>query len=173
MRRLPARTLPLAGMAIALWAQSAAPPEKPFTPKPPPEQPLPFSHKTHVAAGVRCLDCHTIKTPGDHAGIPAEAVCMGCHATVKADSPAIRKLAAYAGERERVPWVRIYKLPKMVYFSHQIHYKESGVDCAVCHGEVAEREALGQEKSVAMADCMRCHDQHKAPNGCDVCHDAH
>jgi glucose dehydrogenase len=30
-----------------------------------------------------------------------------------------------------------------------------------------------QEKSTAMAECMKCHDQYKAPNGCDLCHDSH
>jgi Cytochrome c7 and related cytochrome c len=162
MRNVPFAAVLLAGAA---WAQ--------FVPKAPPEQPIAFNHKVHVGLGVKCMDCHTIKAPGDFAGYPSEAACMGCHLTVKADSPAIQKLAAFAKEKKHVPWVRIYKLPKIVYFSHEVHHKQAGVDCAVCHGPVAEREAIGQEKSVAMADCMKCHDQYKASNKCDLCHDSH
>jgi hypothetical protein len=151
---------------MTAWAQQ-------FTPKPPPEQPIAFSHKTHAAAAIKCLDCHAIKAPGDRAGYPGEATCMGCHLTIKKDSSAIRKLADFAKQRTPVPWVRVYKLPKTVYFSHETHHKQAGVDCAVCHGPVAAREAIGQEKSIAMADCMKCHDQYKASNKCDLCHDSH
>jgi hypothetical protein len=160
-------------VTAAVWGQSAIPPAKPFTPKEPPGQPIAFSHKKHAALGIKCLDCHTIKPPGDLAGYPGEATCMGCHLTIKQDTPAIRKLAAFAREKQPLPWVRIYKLPKIVYFSHEVHHKQAGVACEVCHGPVSEREAIGQEKSVAMADCMKCHDQYKASNKCDLCHDSH
>jgi hypothetical protein len=167
------RILAVVLSGAALWAQPAMPPPKPFTPSPAPEQPIPFSHKTHAGASLKCLDCHAIRPPGDRAGLPTEAVCMGCHATIKKDSPPIAKLAGYARRKTPVPWVRIYKLPKMVYFSHQVHHNQAGVDCAVCHGPVAERAALGQEKSIAMVECMKCHDQYKASNKCDLCHDSH
>jgi hypothetical protein len=70
-----------------------------------------------------------------------------------------------------VPWVRVYKLPRTIYFSHAVHVKKT--DCAVCHGPVAARDSLGQEKSIAMADCMKCHDQRGASNDCNLCHDSH
>jgi hypothetical protein len=146
-------------MSVAAWAQA-------------PVQPIPFSHKIHSGVGIKCLDCHAIKPPGDRAGFPAEAICMSCHLTIKKDSPAIRKLADFAKQKRPVPWVRVYKLPKTVYFSHEVHYKQAGADCTVCHGPIGEREALGQEKSMAMVDCMKCHDQYKASNKCDLCHDS-
>jgi Cytochrome c7 and related cytochrome c len=153
----------------AFWAQVAA--RKPFEPKAPPVQPVPFSHKTHTAAAVKCLDCHAIRTPGDHAGYPPESACMGCHLSIKKDSEAIQKLAGFAAQKKPVPWVQVYELPRQVYFSHEVHYKKAKVECSVCHGPVAEREALGQEKSIAMADCMACHDRYKASNDCNLCHD--
>ena len=159
--------------AAAAWSQAVIPGPKPFTPKAPPEQPIAFSHKVHATQAVKCLDCHTIRPPGDLAGYPSEAACMGCHLSIKKNSPDIRKLAASAKERKRIPWVRIYRLPKTVYFSHEAHHKQAGVACAICHGPVSERDALGQEKSIAMADCMSCHDQYKASNKCDLCHDSH
>lgn len=158
-------------VAAAAWAQSSAPATVP--PKTPPAQPIPFNHKTHAAAGLTCLGCHTIAAPGDLAGFPGAAFCLGCHDTVKKDSTAIQTLKAFAGERKPIPWVRIYKLPGFVYFSHQVHHKQGHVACEVCHGPVADRDIVVREKSVAMADCMKCHDQYKAPNGCDLCHDSH
>ena len=162
----------LVSLSLCLWGQKTE--VTPFQPKAPPAQPVPFSHKTHVAtAAAKCVDCHTIRPPGDAAGIPAVSVCMGCHASIKADSEAIQKLAGFAARKTTVPWVRVYQLPRTVYFSHEVHAKKAKVECAVCHGPVAERDALGQEKSIAMAACMACHDRFNASNDCNLCHDSH
>ena len=166
--------------AIALLIAAALTAQKPppagveeQLPKPPPEQPIPFSHKTHVAkAGVKCLDCHPIREPGFQAGIPREAVCMGCHASVKKESPHIQKLAALADAKQPVPWVRIYQVPDFVWFSHQSHATEKKIECVTCHGPVAERDALGKEKPTNMFGCVRCHDERGASKGCDLCHNA-
>jgi len=155
-----------------LHAQKPVPPaveEK--LPLPPPEQPLPFSHKTHVGqAAVKCHDCHSIKEPGFQAGYPKETVCMGCHMTIKKESPAIQKLAALAKAKTPAPWVKIYSVPVYVWFSHAIHVNEAKLECAGCHGAVAERDVLFKEKPTNMFSCMACHSQHGANNGCDVCH---
>jgi Cytochrome c7 and related cytochrome c/Class III cytochrome C family len=158
-------------VASAAWAQSSTPAA--ISSKAAPTQPIPFNHKAHAAAGLTCLGCHAIAAPGDLAGLPAATFCMGCHETVKKDSPAIQSLKAFANDRKPIPWVRVYKLPGFVYFSHQVHYKKARIECAVCHGPVAERSMIAQEKSTAMVDCMKCHDQYKAPNGCELCHDSH
>ena len=144
-----------------------------FVPKTPPAQPVPFSHRQHSATGIKCVDCHSIRSPGDAAGFPNEARCMGCHATIKTDSPAIQKVAEAARLRRPLSWVRVYRLPKTVYFSHEVHYRKAGADCAICHGPVSQRDAIGLEKSIAMPDCMSCHDRYKASNDCNLCHDSH
>jgi hypothetical protein len=158
-------------VVAAAWAQSSTPAA--ISSKAAPVQPIPFNHKVHTAAGLTCLGCHTIKTPGDLAGFPPATFCMGCHETVKTDSPAIQTLKTFAAGQKPIPWLRVYKLPGFVYFSHQVHNKRARIECAVCHGPVAERSVIAQEKSTAMVDCMKCHDQYKAPNGCDLCHDSH
>jgi hypothetical protein len=157
----------LVAATVMLSAQSSAPVKAPAA------QPIPFSHKTHVAVGLTCLSCHRIAAPGDLAGFPDPAFCMGCHDTIKKDSPAIQTLKSFATDKKAIPWVRIYKLPGFVYFSHQVHHKQAQVECAACHGPVEDRNVIVLEKSTAMAECMKCHDQRKAPNGCDVCHDSH
>jgi hypothetical protein len=96
---------------------------------------------------------------------------MGCHTNVKTDSAAIQKLAAYASTKKPVPWVRLYRIPDYVSFSHAVHHKEADIGCDICHGRVAAREVLSKEKAISMASCMECHASRKAPNACNVCHD--
>ena len=81
------------------------------------QQPVPYSHKTHLALGLKCNSCHRNPDPGEVMGFPSESLCMSCHRTVKADSPNIQKVAAGAREKQPIPWVRVYELPKYVYFS--------------------------------------------------------
>jgi hypothetical protein len=138
---------------------------------PAPPQPIPFSHKKHVALGVKCLDCHPIRQPGFAAGFPKEATCMGCHLTMKTDSPSIQKLAEFNKAKKPVPWVKVYRVPDYVWFSHEVHHREAKLECAECHGPVAQRDVIAKEKSTSMNACMDCHRQKNASNECDVCHD--
>ena len=132
------------------------------------EQPIPYSHKKHVAMGLECKGCHTMPGKGEAATFPAEATCMHCHETVKKDSEAIRKLTEYAMKKERVPWVRVYKLPEYVWFSHKVH--TAVVKCGECHGDVGARDVVVKEKPIDMNSCMSCHDKHEASNECNLCH---
>lgn len=157
--------------AVMLIAQPAAYKAKEEKlPGDPVRQPIAYSHKTHVALGLKCTNCHTMPGEGVAATYPAEATCMGCHSTIKTESPEIQKLAAFAAKKERVPWQRVYRVPDIVWFNHAVHAKEAKIECSACHGEVAKRDVLFQEKSIAMPSCMACHAEHGAPNGCDVCH---
>lgn len=165
------RLLVLTFAAAAFAQRPAPPPVDEKLPLPPPQQPLPFSHKTHVSkASLKCQDCHKIEGEGFQAGIPKESFCMGCHVAVRKESPEIQKLAALFKEKKPAPWVRIYKVPDMVWFSHQVHAKEKGFPCDNCHGPVHERDTLFKEKPTNMTSCMACHAVHKASNGCDFCH---
>ncbi|HWB85192.1 MAG TPA: cytochrome c3 family protein [Bryobacteraceae bacterium] len=136
-------------------------------------QPIPFSHKTHAATGAKCVDCHAINKPGFTAGFPPEAACMGCHLTIKKDSPAIQKLAEYYKKKQPVPWVVVYQVPDFVWFSHDLHYREAHIQCEECHGPVAQRDVITKEKPTTMNACVACHEQHKASTDCGVCHDIH
>ncbi len=48
-----------------------------------PEQPIKFSHVTHVKQnGIDCKYCHSTAEKSRHAGIPSSNVCMNCHKAV-------------------------------------------------------------------------------------------
>ena len=102
--------------------------------------------------------------------ITPPATCMACHATIKADSPAVQKLSALAKESREIRWVRVYEIPAYVYFSHRAH-AQSGNTCAECHGQVAEREQLYREGDITMGGCMNCHREKKASLDCSYCHE--
>lgn len=133
-------------------------------------QPIAYSHKTHLALGLKCAGCHTMPGDGFAATYPKESTCMGCHTSIKKESVEIQKLAAFAAKSAPVPWARVYRLPDIVWFNHSLHVKVANTECSVCHGEVEKRDVLFQEKSMSMESCMTCHAKQKAPNGCDVCH---
>jgi len=135
------------------------------------QQPLPFSHKTHAGAGLRCADCHTLAAPGRQAGLPPASRCMACHRTIKAESPHIALLAGYERNKKPVPWRRLYRLADYVFFSHRRHHVGGGIACETCHGPVASRDVLARETDLSMKACMDCHDQTSASNECHVCHD--
>lgn len=135
-----------------------------------PMQPIAFSHKLHVAtAGMKCDDCHQISADGKQMQIPNVATCMTCHQTVMTTSPEIQKLARLEKESQQVSWVRVYQLPPFVFFSHQKHI-DAKVDCAVCHGDVRNQNAMSQEKDISMASCVNCHQLRKASISCGLCH---
>jgi hypothetical protein len=139
-------------------------------PAEPPAQPIPYSHKQHIALGLKCKDCHTNADPGELMGIPASSKCMTCHTTIKKDSPDIQKLAASDREKKPIYWVRVYQIPSFVYFNHRTHL-ESGAQCETCHGKVSERDRLFRETDISMGGCMKCHHANKASNACNYCHE--
>jgi Cytochrome c7 and related cytochrome c/Class III cytochrome C family len=138
---------------------------------PAPVQPLPFSHKIHVAQGLKCKECHEMPDPGDHAGFPAVSKCMTCHMTIAKDRAAIVKLAKFAKRRESIPWKQVYRLPDYVAFSHKTHVEKAPGGCETCHGPIQERDAIRKEKSIAMGACVDCHKNRGASVACDYCHE--
>ncbi len=166
----------LRAFCVLLFACAGAAQQEP---RPPvgaaPEQPLPFSHRAHVggAAALKCAECHQTATTASQAGMPTADFCMRCHVAVKKDSAAVAKLARYQKEKQAIEWVRVYQLPRFVYFSHRRHHTKAQIGCEACHGEVATQDVVSKVKSIAMVACQACHDARKANNNCDACHDPH
>jgi hypothetical protein len=154
-----------ASLALRAQAPSSAQPEPPA-----PVQPLPYSHKTHLALGLTCKVCHVNPEAGKLMTYPAATACMTCHATVAADRPAIQKLAAAAASGAAIPWVRVYQVPDYVYWKHGPHL-EADVPCEECHGPVATRDVIARETNVTtMAGCLACHNKRQVFTDCGDCH---
>ena len=135
-----------------------------------PTQPIPYSHKQHLALGLSCKDCHANPEPGNVMGFPDADKCMLCHATFAKDKPTIQKLAAYAKSKEAIPWVRVYTVLPGVAWSHRAHL-QVGVTCEICHGQVREMDQMSEVTSVTtMAVCLNCHELNRAKTVCDTCH---
>ena len=149
--------------------QSLAQPA-PETPAPV-AQPIAYSHKTHLALGLKCQQCHPNPDPGAAMTIPAVAKCMDCHATIAKDKPAIQKLAEFFKSGQPIPWVRVYTIPKWVTWNHRSHLK-AGTTCEQCHGDVAQMDVMVKATNVTkMAGCLDCHRTKRATVNCDSCHD--
>ncbi len=135
-----------------------------------PTQPIPYSHKQHLALGLKCSECHTNPAPGESMGFPATSKCMACHMMIAKDKPSIVKLAEAAKAKKDIAWLRVYQIPSFVAFSHKAHI-EAGAQCVKCHGEVAKRDVLFKEGDISMGACMNCHRENKASNDCGFCHE--
>jgi hypothetical protein len=138
-------------------------------PLPAPAQPVTFSHKLHVAAGMQCEGCHPPSDDGKQMKIPNVGDCLLCHRTIKAESPAIQGLAQLDKAGQKIAWVRAFKLPDYVFFSHQKHL-DAKVDCEVCHGAVRDQNVLGQQRDLSMVSCVNCHKLRGATISCGRCH---
>ena len=163
------RPLALILAAVATCAAQGLPPMKHVSPAP--QQPIPFSHRTHVSKGLECKQCHPMPAPGDFAEIVGTDQCMACHTTIKADSAAIQKLASYHKKGEDVPWEPVYLIADYVFFNHSMHLGKAGATCASCHGPVGERDALAKERDISMVACMDCHRTTGGSLDCAYCHD--
>ena len=135
-----------------------------------PGQPIRFSHKLH-AKQAKCLACHTSVTKARAAGVPKLADCLDCHEGAQSKTPEGQKeeakLAPYAEAKKEIPWTRIWRLPAHVLFSHRIHVGVAKVACQTCHGpmESLDEPPTRPLKSLAMNDCIGCHEKWERPNG--------
>ncbi len=154
-----------------LAAQTAAkyksPPEE--LPREIAPQPIPFNHKMHAAAAIKCTDCHTGAATKARAGLPGREQCMLCHQTIAKESAIIRKLSALPVDQP-ISWRRVYSVPDFVFFSHRSH-TAAEITCAQCHGAVESSEVLAQQLSTNMVSCMNCHADRLVSNECFLCHD--
>lgn len=121
-----------------------------------PEQPIAYSHRTHIEAGVQCLYCHASAIRSDIAGIPSVQKCMGCHGIIDTESPAVQELTGYWERNEPIPWQRINQQPDFVYFSHQPHLG-AGINCETCHGDVGGMDITRPTVKMDMGWCLDCH----------------
>lgn len=133
--------------ALSIWA------------KPGITQPIQFPHKTHVELSIECTTCHERAEKGAVAGRPLTALCLSCHAGGDGTGE-IKKVQAFEGRGE-IPWKRVWRLPPHVYFPHRTHVVVAKLTCQTCHGpmETLDRPPARPLKTLAMDDCIACHEK--------------
>lgn len=121
------------------------------------EQPIPFSHKHHVAdVGLDCRYCHIGVENGAAAGLPSTQICLNCHSQLFADAPLLAPLRESERTGAPIAWKQVHKLPDFVYFDHSIHIAK-GVACIECHGRVDQMPLMRRVASLQMQWCVECH----------------
>lgn len=185
----------LVGVIIALIAGWAVFPRALYVSR---QQPLDFFHKTHAEKSglTTCDSCHAVGSDGQFAGMPKNEVCTVCHADMMGTSESEALLVDnYLKQGEQPPWLIYSQQPANVWFSHAIHIKRGGLNCADCHGHYGETDQLktyeqnrisGYSRDIwghsmsrlrrapgdgmKMTDCENCHGRHHVEAGCLGCH---
>jgi len=143
-----------------------------FRIRPAPTQPIEFPHKTHIAKGLTCTDyCHESVTKGPVAGLPSVKTCMICHDAIATDRPLIQEITNQQKNGRDLAWQRVYGYPNEshVRFNHAPHIR-ANVECATCHGPIAEQTVAQRNVNLNMGFCVNCHREKNAPNDCLTCH---
>jgi hypothetical protein len=135
------------------------------------EQPLDFPHNVHVGKEIACEFCHEGVDKGPTAGIPGLRTCMICHDAIATDRPRIQQMAAMRDKGLDLPWQRVYgfSAEDHVRFNHAPHIRAK-VECATCHGNVAEGTVAQRNVAHTMGFCVNCHNERKASIDCLTCH---
>jgi hypothetical protein len=131
-----------------------------------PAQPIKFSHAVHAGQNkTDCNYCHYTAKISKTAGIPAGSICLNCHLLVRngtrSGATEIAKIIDHLDQKKAVEWVRIYKLPDFVFFSHEQHVSAGGINCEACHGDVKKMDRLYQYTDLSMGWCIDCHKTRK------------
>ncbi len=138
------------------------------------EQPIQFNHKAHVSKGLDCTICHRYVREQAFASLPTLETCLMCHATQISQNPEEGKIREFAGKKEPLRWVRLYRLSPdaAVYFSQRRHVTLGIVDCVTCHGPMPERTSPPPKALVSfcMDFCLDCHRQKQVATTCVNCH---
>lgn len=140
------------------------------------EQPVKFNHLLHhQELDMECSFCHLYVQDYALAGMPKLETCMFCHD--EANSPgnpqlvSLIKKANQEGENfAGVKWVRMYKNPGHVIFSHRVHLRQR-IECATCHGPTGDsKKPVSADYLITMGQCISCHEARQVSNDCLTCH---
>ena len=140
-----------------------------------PEQPINFSHVTHVQKNkMECQYCHWTVTKSPYAAIPEVETCMGCHqqiaGTTDEQKTEIAKIKDHYDKQQPIAWQKVHVMPDYVKFNHKRHIK-AGVSCQSCHGQIPEMEVVERATSMKMGWCINCHREQGSSIDCYTCHD--
>lgn len=137
-----------------------------------PPQPIAYSHKAHIDAGLECTRCHRGAERVKEAGLPEMAACVTCHRRRIPDHPEVIKIKAFYDRGEPLLWRKVNVMPReaMVHFDHGAHARVE-IGCEVCHGDVGQMTLAQRVIDTAnMGWCVQCHTDNGASIDCLTCH---
>jgi len=131
-----------------------------------PDQPIKFSHAVHAGQNkTDCNYCHYTAKTSKTAGIPPGSICNNCHFLVRngtrSGTTEIAKIIEALDSNKAVEWIRLYKVPDFVFFSHAQHVSAGEIACEDCHGDVKTIDRLSQVNDLSMGWCIDCHKTRK------------
>jgi hypothetical protein len=131
---------------------------------------VPFNHELHAGKhAIDCLFCHGQAAHAATANLPSARDCYVCHWSIAADRPAILELERQVSQGVALHWPAQVRLPGHVRFRHDPHVR-AGIDCARCHGQVAEMAEVRPVLPLTMGFCVDCHRTEGATRDCMACH---
>jgi hypothetical protein len=137
-----------------------------------PVQPIEFPHNVHVKRKIACTAyCHENVKTGPVAGLPGLRTCMLCHNSMARDRPRIQQIAEMRKKGIDLAWQRVFGYPDEAHvrFNHAPHIR-ANVECATCHGNIAEQTVAQRNVEMTMGFCVNCHRERKASLDCLACH---
>lgn len=125
-----------------------------------------FSHKYHVMEEeMECADCHAVdqSITGMDNLLPAKEVCADCHDVNDEESCN----TCHSSVTSASGTVGITEYSQL--FSHETHV-QANLECAACHGDVAQIDMGDHFEIPDMMECMDCHQTQTVANECLTCH---
>ncbi len=135
-------------------------------------QPIAFNHKKHVRElDLACSSCHQFYEKETFSGLPGADICSACHQEPQGKSKEEEKLVRLLQSGAPLVWTSLFRQPAHVFSSHRRHVVAARIECAVCHGSIAETTAPpASVKRLRMQDCLDCHRRSGITTDCTGCH---
>lgn len=169
----PSQRLVIGAVVLVTGAGGFAAGRALFRPKRAVEQPIAFNHRKHVEeVGMECGDCHLYFETGEHSGLPALSLCLECHEEAVTDSPEEEKIRQLAEAGRDDVFRKLFRLPDHAFYSHRRHVGAAGIDCTVCHGDIAASTSPPPVPAIriTMDFCLDCHRNSGTAVDCTDCH---
>lgn len=88
------------------------------------------------------------------------------------NSPEEKKLMNYIENKKDINWMKLFKEPVHVYYSHGRHVSVGKLACERCHGGIGKSDKPPGRAlvNVDMGYCISCHKKNNIDLSCVTCH---
>lgn len=169
---LSSRTIRILGVVLVLAIGALAVPL--FAARGPAvSQPIGFNHRHHTQnLSLACDFCHKYVETGAHSGLPGAETCSLCHSIPQGESEEAARLTQLLTRGEPLQFNKLFRLPDDVFYTHRRHVGVAEIECATCHGDIAntERPPTRPLVRITMDYCVDCHLEQEQTVDCNACH---